>query len=324
MALPDKIYRSDYKPLTVPKSAAVNADMNRAYVAINGIIDEVTQDEANIALIQTGRYSIQRHQGLFIDYVLAGPTNAVYCTAKKLMVKSAGGEIVVLSNISASVAVGGLARSTWYALYVTWNGAAVGLVADANFFNFTPGGATHWARVGSIRTQAAGADLVPFVHMEGSGLFTSPGAFSVAMPGVAALPPNLTNWDDMDLDADSVVDLAGGVPPSAVAALVEIDAYGQGNAAGPSTILITARGYVEADLTGYAPTAQGVQNAVRLYVGNSGYAAGIGHIVLPIGQSWWYNANRYIYLQNYASAAPVALNTTARTLGWIEALPLWA
>lgn len=96
-----------------------------------------------------------------------GTSAAITVTADSVCVKSASNQQKVLNAVSLSVSgaangangldTGALAVSTWYYLWVIWNGTTTaGLLSLSSTAPTMPSGYTHKARVGAIRTDASG------------------------------------------------------------------------------------------------------------------------------------------------------------------------
>lgn len=96
-----------------------------------------------------------------------GASAAITVTADSVCVKNASNQQKVLNGVSLSVSgaangangldTGSLAVSTWYYLWVIWNGTTTaGLLSLSSTAPTMPSGYTHKSRVGSIRTDASG------------------------------------------------------------------------------------------------------------------------------------------------------------------------
>lgn len=108
-------------------------------------------------------------QGAFknLQASASGTTANVSVSADEIVVESAANSYKVLRGVALVVAgtavgangidVGALAINTWYSVWVIWNGATVaGLLSLSATAPTMPGGYTHKARVGWIRTDASG------------------------------------------------------------------------------------------------------------------------------------------------------------------------
>ena len=110
-------------------------------------------------------------QGMFknLQASATGTTAPVTVTADEISVENGSNAYATLRNVSLSIAgtssgvangldTGALAASTWYSLWVIWNGTtAAGLMSLSATAPTMPGGYTHKARVGWIRTDASGS-----------------------------------------------------------------------------------------------------------------------------------------------------------------------
>lgn len=92
-----------------------------------------------------------------------GTNASVLVTADELVVKNASNQYKTLSAVNVTINTastgangldtGTLATSTWYALYIIWNGTTTaGLISLSSTAPTMPSGYTHKARVGWIRT----------------------------------------------------------------------------------------------------------------------------------------------------------------------------
>lgn len=108
-------------------------------------------------------------QGLFKNLAMsANGTNAnIAVTVDEIVLESASNVYQTVRNVSLTVAgssvgangldAGSLATSTWYSVWVIWNGTTTaGLLSTSATSPTLPSGYTHKARVGWIRTDSSG------------------------------------------------------------------------------------------------------------------------------------------------------------------------
>lgn len=149
--------------------------LDAASITPNGSVDEVGASQYYSALLQVivdnaptppEQASIR---GSFrnLKASATGTSHPVTITADEVVVKNGSGVAQLLSavNLSISAAVSGAngldagtsAASTWYAIYVIWNGTtAAGLLSLSATSPTLPSGYTHFARVGWMRTDSTG------------------------------------------------------------------------------------------------------------------------------------------------------------------------
>lgn len=150
-----------------------------------------------------------------------GANASVAVTADAVCVKNAAGQQKVLNGLALAINsattgangldAGALAASTWYSVWVIWNGAtAAGLLSLSETAPALPAGYTHKARVGWIRTDGT-ANKYPLA-------FTQRGAkvrYEVlAGSNVTSYPAVASGIASSPIEAS----LANHVPPTAAAA----------------------------------------------------------------------------------------------------------
>lgn len=142
-----------------------------------------------------------------------GASAVVAATADQLVVQSAGGGALLLSNVNVTASVaaaaglngvdtGATAANTWYAMWVVSNGTATGMVLSLSATApVLPAGMSHMARIGWIRTDGSGSKfplgfiqedkrvqwrVAPGTNMTGSRIMASGAAGDVnALPYIA-------------------------------------------------------------------------------------------------------------------------------------------
>lgn len=192
MIIPDKIYRSDFKPLTVPKSAAVNSDFNKSYSTTNSLIDNVRDQDSRITGItnQGGRRGAKHR--LLLDSIGSVSPN-VTCRYSMLELYKPSDpddriflvDGLYLGNFS-TVGAGGRepsvvpAVSTWYSVWVI--AKAAGAAPALYFWNASSNPATlpadyiYVRRVGWLLSDfAAATSFCPWIHSHDSEWFYAAG-----------------------------------------------------------------------------------------------------------------------------------------------------
>ncbi len=110
-----------------------------------------------------------------------GPNASVLVTADELVVKNASNKYKTLSAVNVTINTastgangldtGTIATSTWYALYVIWNGTTTsGLISLSATAPTMPSGYTHRARVGWIMTDGT-ANKYPLSFIQKGNMF---------------------------------------------------------------------------------------------------------------------------------------------------------
>ncbi len=176
-ATPDNQFTEGSPAGGVPATLVSDAWLNDVQESICQVIErsgiELQKGEpeqlADAIAVLIASESVQGIGGAFADLRL-GATGLNYLTtitARELLVKDAAGRLKVLSavNLTANASTSGaggldtgaLAASTWYAVWVIWNGAnAAALLSLSDTAPTLPAGYTHKARVGWIRTDDTG------------------------------------------------------------------------------------------------------------------------------------------------------------------------
>lgn len=122
------------------------------------ILGGVTSQAAGPVVGATRNLIVQNNTGT--------PNTQIDIDADEVVVKSSGGNAVLLSNVNLTINAavngangldaGGLANTSWYYAYVIWNGTTTaGLLSLSATAPTLPAGYTHKALMGSVRTDGA-------------------------------------------------------------------------------------------------------------------------------------------------------------------------
>jgi len=138
-------------------SLKASSDGTQAIIQVGGV-DKVVVDTNGLGGLITGAFKN-------LQLSATGLSASVSVSADEIALSGAGyvgvRSVSLTINTAASGAngldTGTLAASTWYSVWVIWNGTTVsGLVSTSATAPTLPGGYTHKARVGWIRTDGTG------------------------------------------------------------------------------------------------------------------------------------------------------------------------
>lgn len=178
-------------------------------------------------------------QGAFknLQVSSSGLSANVIVTADEIAVESAANEYMTLRGVNLTIAgtasgaangldTGALATSTWYSVWVIWNGTTTaGLLSTSAAAPTLPGGYTHKALVGWVRTDASG-NKYPLAFKQAGGR-----AQYVVTAGsnVAALPQIISGVQGNPATPTWAAAAIGGVvPPGARTFIGTLFAQGSG------------------------------------------------------------------------------------------------
>lgn len=190
-----------------------------------------------------------------------GTSASIAVTVDEIVVESASNAYKTLRAVSLTVAgtsvgvnaldAGTIATSTWYSLWVIWNGSTTaGLLSLSATAPTLPAGYTHKARVGWIRTDSSGnkyplsfkqsGNAVTYVIAAGSNVPTVPAAIS----GVQG-NPNTPTWVSASLvnfvpptasQVDVILVCSSGSSSSPTSIVAPNNAYGTYSSTNPPQI----------------------------------------------------------------------------------------
>jgi hypothetical protein len=154
----------------------------------------------------------------------AGLSSAVVITADELIVKNGSNQYQTLRNVNvvptfAAAGANGLdagaansqTASTWYYLWVIWNGVTTaGLLSLSATAPALPAGYTHKARIGSVRTDSTVNKYPrPFVQAGNQVRYRVVAGSSVTGNGIEVMSGTFPKW--------TAIGVSAFVPPTAVA-----------------------------------------------------------------------------------------------------------
>lgn len=152
--------------LTTAVQNLINGALQRSGGTMTGKI--VLDGDATADLHPLARRQLRGTVGSFFRNLAAsatGSSSSVSVSADEVVVRNASGDPALLTGVSLSIDsaasgvngldTGAVASNTWYAIWVIWNGTTVaGLLSLSGTAPTMPGGYTHKARVGWIRTDS--------------------------------------------------------------------------------------------------------------------------------------------------------------------------
>lgn len=200
-----------------PEAEAGTATVERAWTS-ERVAQAINALAPGLSPVYGHNGSLAPHENLVVQNLPASPASGVAVDADAFVVTNSAGEQIRLTNVARSALItasgaGGLdtgteASSTWYHIWVIWNGAtAAALLSTSALFDglALPAGYTHGGYVGAVFNNAAGN----LMEMYQTGNRVASGAVAVLNAGTAT---GYTN-----------VDLSGAIPPTA--ALVRTSLY---------------------------------------------------------------------------------------------------
>ena len=165
--------------------------------------------------LQASATGLSANVSVSADEIVVENASNVYKTLRSVALTIAG----TASGVANGLDTGALAISTWYSLWVIWNGTTTaGLMSLSATAPTLPSGYTHKARAGWVRTDASG-NKYPLKFMQlGRSVYYAPAAGS----NLTAVPQAATGTAGTVGTTLVSVSLNNYVPPTASATLVSL------------------------------------------------------------------------------------------------------